>query len=78
MLLEEKTKENILKTNLKILKELKENNLLEKLEGKYILKENYILSTPSGASCLVLGKSSNGWINWKTRDGEILDKFRKK
>ena len=78
LLLEEKTKENILKTNLKILKELKENNLLEKLEGKYILKENYILSTPSGASCLVLGKSSNGWINWKTRDGEILDKFRKK
>ena len=78
LLSEEKTKENILKTNLKILNELKENNLLEKLEGKYILKENYILSTPSGASCLVLGKSSNGWINWKTRDGEILDKFRKK
>lgn len=78
LILEEKTKENILKTNLKILNELKENNLLEKLEGKYILKENYILSTPSGASCLVLGKSSNGWINWKTGDGEILDKFRKK
>ena len=35
-------------------------------------------NTPSGASNFVLGGSTNGWIEWKDRDGKTLDElFRK-
>tara|TARA_B100000497_G_C7572343_1_gene344878 strand:- start:561 stop:686 length:126 start_codon:yes stop_codon:yes gene_type:complete len=31
------------------------------------------MGTPSGTSNLVLGASSNGWVDWKIQDGKTLD-----
>lgn len=39
----------------------------------YKLTENQIFKTPSGASSLVSGRSTNGWIEWKNEAGETLD-----
>ncbi|PKH79596.1 GIY-YIG nuclease family protein [Psychrobacter sp. 4Bb] len=39
----------------------------------YKLTENHLLKTPSGASALVSGRSTNGWIEWKNELGETLD-----
>ena len=39
----------------------------------YILNEDYLFSSPSSASDVVLGRSSNGWTQWKTIEGETLD-----
>lgn len=77
LMLEEKIAIGILNENLKVLEKLKEKKLIEKLENKYILKENYICNSPSGALKLVLGYSGNGWSSWKTYDGKILDELRK-
>ena len=45
---------------------------------KYILNVTLDFNTPSGASNFVLGGSTNGWIEWKDRDGRTLDElFRK-
>ena len=45
---------------------------------KYILNVTLDFNTPSGASNFVLGGSTNGWIEWKDRDGKTLDElFRK-
>ncbi len=39
----------------------------------YELKETYVFKSPSAASDLVLGRSSNGWTEWKTPDdGQTL------
>ena len=40
---------------------------------KYILLVTLEFNTPSGASDFVLGGSTNGWIEWKNKDGKTLD-----
>jgi hypothetical protein len=39
----------------------------------YIFSEDALFKSPSSASGLVLGRSSNGWIDWTTLDGRSLD-----
>lgn len=72
-----KENENVEKRNKRIIEELLENNLVEKDGNKYILKENYKVSSPSAAASLILGRSANGWKEWKTFDGKLLNEFRK-
>lgn len=68
---------NTEKRNKRIIEELLENNLVEKNGNKYVLKENYKVSSPSTAASLILGRSANGWKEWKTFDGKLLNEFRK-
>lgn len=44
-------------------------------EGKMILIKDKLFSSPSTASTFVLGRSSNGWVEWKNKGGETLDKI---
>lgn len=44
----------------------------KKVGGQLILQENYAFTSPSTASSYVLGRSSNGWDDWKTEDGKKL------
>lgn len=34
--------------------------------------EDYLFNSPSGAAMLVLGRTSNGWNDWKAADGRTL------
>lgn len=72
-----KGSESVEKRNKRIIEELLENNLVEKDGNKYILKENYKVSSPSTAASLILGRSANGWKEWKTFDGKLLNEIRK-
>jgi len=54
-------------------KEIMETKKVEK--GK--LTENYICSSISCASSIVLASSSDGWEDWKTKDGKPLKTFKK-
>ncbi|MFA5153504.1 MAG: GIY-YIG nuclease family protein [Clostridia bacterium] len=49
-------------------------NILIKKEDKYYFTEDVNINSPSLASSLVLGRSSNGWIDWKDEEGKTLDK----
>lgn len=42
-------------------------------DKSYKLTENQLFKTPSGASALVSGRSTNGWIEWKNEAGQTLD-----
>ena len=72
-----KGSESVEKRNKRIIEELLEKNLVEKDGNKYILKENYKVSSPSAAASLILGRNANGWKEWKTFDGKLLNEFRK-
>lgn len=48
------------------------------VDGKYILKVTVEFDTPSGASNFVLGGSTNGWTEWKNKDGKTLDELYRK
>ena len=58
--------------------ELIKNGSISQTDGKYILNIILDFNTPSGASDFVLGGSTNGWTEWKNKDGKTLDElFRK-
>lgn len=45
-----------------------------KLQGtQYVFTRDYLFSSPSMAAIAVLGRSANGWIEWKTEQGQTLD-----
>lgn len=58
--------------------ELLENGSITKIDGKYILNAILAFNTPSGASDFILGGSTNGWTEWKNKDGKTLDELYRK
>lgn len=54
-------------------KELYEKGDIVKQGDKYVLTVTLEFNTPSGASDFVLGGSTNGWAEWKNKDGKTLD-----
>ncbi|MCP4506462.1 MAG: GIY-YIG nuclease family protein, partial [Fuerstiella sp.] len=46
--------------------------LTEHNDAQYVFAEDYIFNTPSGAAMVVLGRSSNGWVDWKNKQGQTL------
>lgn len=59
-------------------KALLEKGEIVQVGGKYILKVTLEFNTPSGASDFVLGGSTNGWREWKNKDGKTLDEVYRK
>lgn len=59
-------------------KELLSQQSIVNFDGKYILKVTLDFKTPSGASDFVLGGSTNGWVEWKNKDGKTLDELYRK
>ena len=59
-------------------KELISQQSIVNANGKYILKVTVEFDTPSGASTFVLGGSTNGWTEWKNKDGKTLDELYRK
>jgi hypothetical protein len=39
--------------------------------------EDYLFDSPSGAAMLVLGRTANGWKDWKTVEGRTLDELER-
>lgn len=39
----------------------------------YVFTRDYLFSSPSMAAIAVLGRSANGWMEWKTKEGQTLD-----
>ena len=46
--------------------------------GKHLsFNKNYVFSSPSTAGGVVLGRSTNGWTKWKSKDGKTLDERKR-
>lgn len=58
--------------------ELIKDGSISQINGKYILNIILDFNTPSGASDFVLGGSTNGWTEWKNKDGKTLDQLYRK
>lgn len=49
-----------------------------KLEGDfYIFQRDVLFKSPSGAATMVRGASSNGWVEWVSKDGKTLDELKR-
>lgn len=52
-------------------KMLQEYSAIE--DGKIIMTSDKTFTSPSTAACFCLGRSANGWIEWKDKEGNTLD-----
>ena len=51
------------------------NRDIVKVDDKYKLTVSVSFSSPSSAAMFVLGGSTNGWTEWKDKDGKTLDEI---
>lgn len=59
-------------------KKLLQNGILVEQDSYFEFTEDYVLSSPSAASDILLGGSTNGWTKWKDKDGNTLDALKRK
>ena len=53
--------------------QLVKDGVLQLQGTQYVFTRDYLFSSPSMAAIAVLGRSANGWIEWKTEQGQTLD-----
>lgn len=49
------------------------DGVLQERDSQYVFTRDYLFSSPSMAAVAILGRSANGWIEWKTAQGQTLD-----
>lgn len=52
-----------------------EDDIIKETSDGYILKEDYLASSPSTAAVIVMGRSANGLAEWKLEDRTTLKEF---
>lgn len=52
--------------------ELKNRGVLVEGNGCWVFSQNYSFKSPSSAAAVVMGRSANGRVEWKTRSGTTL------
>lgn len=59
-------------------KKLVDSGILIENDGILIFEEDYLFSSPSSAGSQVLGRNTNGWDQWKTKEGKTLNESIRK
>lgn len=67
-----------MRTNLELRNKLILDNVVIKIDNVYIFQSDYVFKSPSAASAAILGRPSNGWTDWKDKDGQTLDDIKRK
>ena len=47
------------------------------LDGAYVFTRDHLFSSPSMAALAVMGRSANGWLEWKAANGKTLDELKR-
>jgi hypothetical protein len=55
---------------------LVDDNILVREGDQLRFSTNFVFDSPSAAAGVVLGRSANGWTQWKLADGRALDALR--
>jgi predicted GIY-YIG superfamily endonuclease len=45
--------------------------------GAYVFTRNHLFASPSMAAVALMGRSANGWMDWKTPQGQTLDEVKR-
>jgi len=54
-----------------------EQGILKEDGKNYVFTEDFLFNSPSAASVVVLARTSNGWMDWKTKDGKTLNAVKR-
>ncbi|WP_419193773.1 DUF4357 domain-containing protein [Novipirellula herctigrandis] len=51
--------------------------VMEQRDGHYYFTQDYLFGSPSTAAAVVLGRSANGWVEWKDKNGATLSEVHR-
>lgn len=57
--------------------DLKDAGILIEKNGVLEFIKDHIFSSPSAAAAVILARRSNGWVEWKFKDGKTLDEVKR-
>lgn len=57
--------------------QLVKDGVLNKEGNLYRVTQDHIFSSPSKAAAVILGRTANGWIEWKYKDGRTLKEVKR-
>jgi hypothetical protein len=56
---------------------LVENGVLQAEGDMLVFTADHLFRTPSGAAIALLGRTANGWLEWKNEQGQTLDALKR-
>ncbi len=60
-------------SRIKYRERLMEDGVIQQQDGRLVFTKDRLFTSPSTAAMTVLGRESNGWTEWKDKDGRTLD-----
>lgn len=54
-----------------------ESGILQPEGDMVVFTADHLFRTPSGAAIALLGRTANGWVEWKTPQGQTLDEVKR-
>lgn len=66
------------KSFIELRRKLITNGIIINQNDKLVFKEDYLFKSPSSAAGIIMGRSANGWSEWKNKDNVTLDEFYRK
>ena len=64
-------------SNVRLREQLVTENIMTEQNGIYVFTRDHLFSSPSMAAMALMGRSANGWIEWKTPQGKTLDEMKR-
>ena len=56
---------------------LVESGVMIKKDEMFVFTRDHLFASPSRAAAVLLGRSANGWMEWKNKDGQTLDTLKR-
>ncbi len=60
-----------------IRKKLTDTGVIGEVDGQLKFLKDHLFQTPSGAAAAVMGRTANGWIEWKSTSGKSLGQVKR-
>ena len=64
-------------SNVQIRELLVKDGVMAPQDGLYIFTRNHLFPSPSQAAMALMGRSANGWVEWKAANGKTLDELKR-
>jgi hypothetical protein len=64
-------------SNVQIRESLVKDGVMAPQDGLYVFTRNHLFPSPSQAAMALMGRSANGWVEWKAANGKTLDELKR-
>ena len=64
-------------SNERLREQLVDDGVMATQNGLLVFTRDHLFPSPSTAAMAVMGRSANGWVEWKASDGRTLDELKR-